>query len=153
MRKAGRIGFVCRKNYSETETYERLHFVYYNGSTYVAKKTTIGNTPEEDNEYWHIFAKGGDLQETSDVSNTVVKKIVQFGGRVNIKENDRLSDIAGKIKKWFSDMKTVAFTGKYTDLEGRVTITNNDLATISGTAWDAVRGAQIRKDLDCCPSN
>ncbi len=27
-------------------------------------------------------------------------------------------------------------------------VTNNDLATIPGTAWDAVRGAQIRKDLD-----
>lgn len=35
----------------------------------------------------------------------------------------------------------------------KTTVTNNDLATVAGTAWDAVRGAQIRKDVDAINSN
>ena len=58
MNDAGRIGFLIKGDYVATDTYEFLDVVYYNGSSYVAKKTTIGNAPAEDNEYWHIFAKG-----------------------------------------------------------------------------------------------
>lgn len=58
MNDAGRIGFLIKGNYSGTVTYNFLDVVYYNGSSYVAKKTAIGNIPAEDSEYWHIFAKG-----------------------------------------------------------------------------------------------
>lgn len=58
MRDAGIIGFVPRGEYSSTETYDFLQFVYYDGSTYVAKKETTGNTPAENNEFWQILAKG-----------------------------------------------------------------------------------------------
>lgn len=58
MRDAGIIGFVPRGQYSPTETYDFLHFVYYDDSTYVAKKETTGNTPVENNEYWQLLAKG-----------------------------------------------------------------------------------------------
>lgn len=58
MRDAGIIGFVPRGEYSATETYDFLQFVYYNGSTYVAKKETTGNVPVENNEFWQILAKG-----------------------------------------------------------------------------------------------
>ncbi len=36
--------------------------------------------------------------------------------RNNIVSGEKLSTILGKIKKWFSDLKTVAFTGSYNDL-------------------------------------
>lgn len=58
MRDAGIIGFVPRGEYSPAETYNFLQFVYYNGSTYVAKKETTGNAPVENNEFWQILAKG-----------------------------------------------------------------------------------------------
>lgn len=58
MRDAGIIGFVPRGEYSDIETYDFLQFVYYEGSTYVAKKETTGNTPAENNEYWQILASG-----------------------------------------------------------------------------------------------
>ena len=58
MRDAGIIGFVPRGQYSDTETYDFLQFVYYGDSTYVAKKETTGNPPEENNEYWQLLAKG-----------------------------------------------------------------------------------------------
>lgn len=40
----------------------------------------------------------------------------EASARQNISSTDNLSTILGKIKKYFSDLKTVAFTGKYTDL-------------------------------------
>lgn len=58
MRDAGIIGFIPRGEYSPTETYDFLQFVYYGDSTYVAKKETTGNTPAENNEYWQLLAKG-----------------------------------------------------------------------------------------------
>lgn len=42
--------------------------------------------------------------------------------RTNISSSEKLSVILGKIKKWFSDMKTVAFTGSYDDLYNKPTI-------------------------------
>lgn len=59
MNDAGRIGFLIKGNYLETETYDFLDIVYYDGNSYVAKKKTRGNVPVEKNEYWQIFATGG----------------------------------------------------------------------------------------------
>lgn len=36
--------------------------------------------------------------------------------RTNITSGSSLSDIFGKIRRWFADLKTVAFTGSYNDL-------------------------------------
>lgn len=41
--------------------------------------------------------------------------------RENIASGEKLFVILGKVKKWFSDLKTVAFTGKFSDLEERPT--------------------------------
>lgn len=147
MGDAGKAMLVPRGQYSDTETYESLDFVYSGDASYVAKKLTTGNPPAEDNEYWQLLARGGTLTENSNVSNTTVT-FEAAEQRINIFSNDRLSVIAGKVKRWFADLKTVAFSGKYSDLEGRVTVTNNDLANVPGTAWDAVRGAAIRQDVD-----
>ena len=50
--------------------------------------------------------------------------------RENIASGDKLSVVLGKIKKWYSDLKKVAFTGKFEDLvekPGVVTKTENGL--------------------------
>ena len=58
--------------------------------------------------------------------------------RVNITSGETLSTLFGKIKKFFTDLKTVAFTGSYTDLSNKptsmqnpnsLTLTMNDSAT------------------------
>lgn len=56
---AGRVGFLVKGEYQETETYRFLDVVYYNGSSYVAKKDTNGNRPAENSEYWQILASAG----------------------------------------------------------------------------------------------
>lgn len=61
------------------------------------------------------FATSQDLEEkANEVSN-----FTEANSRVNITSGDSVTTIWGKIKKWFSDLKTVAFTGSYSDLENR----------------------------------
>lgn len=45
--------------------------------------------------------------------------------RTNINSGETLATIFGKIKKWFSDLKTIAFTGSYTDLLNKPTSLKN----------------------------
>lgn len=89
--------------------------------------------------------------------------------RANIASGETIATILGKIKKFFSDLKTVAFTGAYSDLSGTPTIptkvsdlTNDsgfvessDLATVatSGSYNDltnkpTIPAAQVNSDWD-----
>ena len=45
--------------------------------------------------------------------------------RANIASGEKLSTLFGKIKKFFTDLKTVAFTGSYTDLSNKPTSMQN----------------------------
>lgn len=64
--------------------------------------------------------------------------------RENIASGETIPTILGKIKKWFTDLKTVAFTGSYNDLSDKPTDTNNRRAffgtcdTASGTPTKVV---------------
>lgn len=70
----------------------------------------------------------GKLDKTGDGSN-VTSTFTQASERANIATGEKLSTIFGKIAKYLADLKTVAFTGKYSDLTGLPTIptVTNDL--------------------------
>lgn len=57
----------------------------------------------------------GALDSDSDVSNTTVE-FTPSQTREAIATGESLATIFGKIAKWLADLKTVAFSGKYTDL-------------------------------------
>ena len=57
--------------------------------------------------------------------------------RENIASKEKMQKILGKIAKFFTDLKTVAFSGKYSDLDGKPAIVNNNTATEAGSALDA----------------
>ena len=60
--------------------------------------------------------------------------------RANIASGESFATILGKIKKFFTDLKTVAFTGAYSDLSGLPTIPSAQV----NSDWDASSGvAQI----------
>lgn len=61
-----------------------------------------------------IEASGG----TGDINNAKVT-FTEVEERTNIESQETMSTLFGKIKKWFSDLKTVAFTGSYTDLSNK----------------------------------
>lgn len=62
----------------------------------------------------------GKLDKTGDGSN-ITATFTQATSRENISTGEKLSAIFGKIMKWFVDLKTVAFTGAYSDLSGKPT--------------------------------
>ena len=81
---------------------------------------TVGNASEaekalQDAEGNNIPATY--LKQNGDASNTTVK-FTQASDRGNIISGEGLKIIFGKIKKWLADLKTVAFTGAYSDLSG-----------------------------------
>ena len=64
-----------------------------------------------------IEASGG----TGDINNAQVT-FTEAEERVNIESQETLATMFGKIKKWFTDLKTVAFSGSYNDLSNKPTI-------------------------------
>lgn len=60
---------------------------------------------------------GKKLDKTGDASDATVI-FVQASERESISTGEKLSILFGKIAKWLSSLKTVAFTGKYEDLSG-----------------------------------
>lgn len=61
------------------------------------------------------------LDKTGNGSN-VTANFTAASSRTNIATGEKLSVIFGKIAKWLADLKTVAFTGAYSDLTGNPTI-------------------------------
>ena len=60
------------------------------------------------------------LDKTGDASN-VTNTITTASTRANLSTGEKLSISLGKIAKWFSDLKTVAFSGSYNDLSNKPT--------------------------------
>nr|WP_302593947.1 BppU family phage baseplate upper protein [uncultured Acetatifactor sp.] len=56
----------------------------------------------------------------------------QAAARENIKSGEKLSLIFGKVMKWFSDLKAVAFSGSYNDLSDRPGIGNGKITIRQG---------------------
>ena len=55
MASAGRVLLIPKGDYNGSTTYNMLDFVYYDGASYVCKKTSTGNAPTN-TEYWQILA-------------------------------------------------------------------------------------------------
>jgi hypothetical protein len=71
-------------------------------------------------------------------TNDQTPTFTEASTRNNIASGDKLSVIMGKIQKFFNDLKTVAFSGSYTDLTNTPTIppaqVNSDWNASSGVA-------------------
>lgn len=70
--------------------------------------------------------------------------------RQNIQSGESIKTLCGKVKKWFSDLKAVAFTGSYNDLINKPTLPTNMTAASASTAGKAglvpapSAGAQVK---------
>ena len=70
-------------------------------------------------------------------TNDQTPTFTEAATRVNITSGETLSTLFGKIKKFFTDLKTVAFTGSYTDLSNKPTSMKNPNSltlTMNGSA-------------------
>lgn len=86
---------------------------------------------------------GGDfLTKTGDGSD-VTATFTETASRTNIAAGEKLSVLFGKIKKFFADLKTVAFTGSYTDLSDTPTIPEKNkvlTGSLTVAGWTAETG-------------
>ena len=57
---------------------------------------------------------------------------------------EKSSILFGKIKKWFSDLKTVAFSGNYNDLSDKPTIDS----ALSNTSTNAVQNNVVYTEFE-----
>lgn len=86
--RAGSAGVNPRGAYANGTTYAALDVVLDNGSSWIAKVTTTGNTPPvlpaTENAYWSLLAaKGADGTGTGDVvgpASSVANRVAVFGG-------------------------------------------------------------------------
>lgn len=70
-----------------------------------------------DSGYIKASDVAGKLDATGDAKDTTVS-FTQAAARTNIATGEKASTLFGKVAKWFADLKTVAFTGAYSDLTG-----------------------------------
>lgn len=104
---AGRIAPNFMGDYDNTTIYRRMDWIYYGGTSYICKKNnTLGIVPSDTEKWQKLLGTPTELDMVFDEATT----------RENIASGDKLSVILGKIRKWFADLKPVAFTGKYSDL-------------------------------------
>lgn len=106
-KKAGRISPVFMGDYDNSTIYRRLDWVYYGGTSYICKKNNTTGIAPSDIEKW---------QKIIELPTELDMIFEEAATRENIASGDKLSVVLGKIKKWYSELKKVAFTGKFEDL-------------------------------------
>lgn len=70
------------------------------------------------------------LQETKITTEQVQDAVInsnQSEQRSNIENMDSVKSVFGKIRKWFADLKSVAFSGSYNDLSNKPNITKESI--------------------------
>lgn len=65
----------------------------------------------------------------------------EAASRVNINSGETLSVILGKIEKFFTDLKTVAFSGSYNDLSDKPAIPTNNNQLTNGAGYITSSGS------------
>ena len=103
-------------------------------ATFNMTHTRTGDTDSFD------FDDEGGSTPTGDLSGGTVD-FVEAATRTNIESGSTLSTLFSKIKKWFSDLKAVAFTGSYSDLINKPSIPTVGEATITITQGGVSKGS------------
>lgn len=57
----GTVGIVSKGNYSASATYYAGNFVYYNGSTFLAKKDNLKGVTPAEGDNWQMLARGAEV--------------------------------------------------------------------------------------------
>lgn len=127
MEPSGRVLPIFRGEYDAGRTYENPDIVLFRNSSYVAKQVTVGNPPPTDalaDDYWQMVAKG---IIDADISESTIE-FEEAAERTNIKSGEKSNVIMGKIMKFFSDLKDIAFSGRYSDLIGKPEVVSKSAA-------------------------
>lgn len=110
-----------------------------------AYKTKIDGSEQTTNKTASVSASSTETQypTAKAVYNAVkdlatkVQTFSQASTRANIESGETISTIFGKIRKWFADLKAVAFSGSYNDLIDKPTldITNEGTSDVTDNTF------------------
>lgn len=117
MTDAGKVMITPKGEYDASVTYEKYDNVSYSGVLYIALKTVTGIEPTDDGTNWMKWIDLGSV----DV-NSLSPTFTEATDRVNVMSGETIPTLFGKIKKWFTDLKEIAFSGSYNDLSDTPTI-------------------------------
>ena len=105
---------------------------------------SIHITPTERTDWNKVSNK---IDKTGDLSNATTA-FTAATTRTNLTTGEKISITLGKIAKWFSDLKTVAFSGSYNDLSDTPTlgtVSSKDIASSgNASATQVVMGNDTR---------
>lgn len=144
MEPSGRVLPIFRGEYDAGRTYENPDIVLYRNSSYVAKQVTVGNPPPAHalaDDYWQMVAKG---IIDADISESTVE-FEEAKERANIKSGEKSNIIMGKIMKFFTDLKDIAFSGRYSDLiDAPISLKNPKALTFTGAVTGSYDGSTAK---------
>lgn len=150
MEPSGRVLPLFRGDYVDDTVYENPDIVLYNNSSYVAKKTTIGNPPPTDalsDDNWQMVAKG---IIDADVSTSIVRfKENESESMENIESGETLEVGFGKLRKALAIIFGHYAKKATASILGHVKLSNSAAITKTGEyALDATeRNAAIEGTL------
>lgn len=96
------------------------------------------------------------------IASEMTTTFTQAEGRTNLLSGEKLATSLGKIMRWFSDLTTVAFSGKYSDLTDTPSLgssasavvieSTEDLAAVTeeGYVVGGIAGAELIKNMGNC---
>ena len=77
-------GFQYENEWNYNKRYQRDDVVRFGGNQYIAKQTHAGQTPDDDTDYWEIFARGfvfkGDYGSDSSAQEYRPGDVVRLNG-------------------------------------------------------------------------
>lgn len=138
----------------QAEFTEDIRLAIGNAITATEAANAAQKAAEQAAEAANTAAEAAGAYVLGDISDKTVT-FNQALTRENINSNENTATLFGKIQKWLSDLKTVAFTGKYSDLESKPTlgsaaaceVANNCTTTEEGHVLDARQGKEIQDEI------
>lgn len=118
-----------------SKTTENYGFTKPEVGEFFSLETWNGNMDKIDKE----LKKREDAQKESD-NSLMNPEFTEAKERKNLTSGEKIHLMLGKISKFFSDMKAIAFSGSYNDLVDKPkipTVLNNQTTTVEGYALDA----------------
>lgn len=118
-----------------SKTTENYGFTKPEVGEFFSLETWNGNMDKIDGE----LKKRENAQKESDIS-LMNPEFTEAKERKNLTSGEKIHLMLGKISKFFSDMKAIAFSGSYNDLADKPkipTVLNNQTTTVEGYALDA----------------
>ena len=132
-------------NRSNAHTMDWNGNAWYAGDVYVGSTSGTGMDNGSKKLATEDFVTADYIKKTGDSSKTTAT-FEQAAARENVASGDKLSVLFGKIAKWFSDLKTVAFSGKSSDLDNDAKFqTENDLNTALAAKQNKITAVGILK--------